>query len=100
MVIEAAAQEAGRVIDSEHFGISMPYARHEPPASVVEGIRLRRSEVAVEDVLAVGSDALRSLVRRHIDQGLTKFVLRPVTPMPSIDEELEWLADAVLSLQT
>jgi probable F420-dependent oxidoreductase len=99
-VIEAAAREVGRTIDDEHFGISMPYARHDPPASVVEGIRLRRAEVAIDDVLAVGKDALRTLVQRHIDQGLSKFVLRPVTPMPSVEEELEWLADAVLSLQT
>jgi hypothetical protein len=99
-VIEAAAVEAGRTIDEEHFGISMPYARHDPPASVGEGIRLRRSDVAVDDVLAVGADALRSLVRRHIDNGLSKFVLRPVTPAATVHEELEWLADAVLSLQT
>lgn len=99
-VIEAAAREVGRTMDEEHFGISMPYARHEPPASVVEGIRLRRSDVEVDDVLAVGKDALQALVRRHIDQGLSKFVLRPVTPMSSVDDELEWLAEAVLSLQT
>jgi hypothetical protein len=41
-----------------------------------------------------------SLVRRHIDAGLTKFVLRPVAPAASITDELRWLADAVLSLQT
>lgn len=99
-VIQAAAVEAGRTMDEEHFGISMPYARHEPPVSVAEGIRLRRSDVAVDDVLAVGADALRSLVRRHIDNGLSKFVLRPVTPAATVHEELEWLADAVLSLQT
>jgi hypothetical protein len=99
-VIEAAARDAGRVIDEEHFGISMPYARVEPPASVAEGIRQRRPEANVGDVLAVGAEHLVSLVRRHIDAGLTKFVLRPVAPAASITDELRWLADAVLSLQT
>lgn len=98
--IEAAAREAGREIDGEHFGISMPYARVEPPATVAAGIRQRRPEANVDDVLAVGREHLVSLVKRHIDAGLTKFVLRPVTPAASVTEELRWLADAVLSLQT
>ena len=98
--IEAAAIDAGRVIDEEHFGISMPYARIEPPGAVRESVRLRRPEVDVDDVLPVGADALRRLIERHLDNGLSKFVLRPTTPAVSVTEELEWLAQVVLPLQT
>jgi probable F420-dependent oxidoreductase len=98
--IEAAAARAGRHIDPEHFGISMPYARVEPDASVVAALRARRPDVDPTEVLAVGAEALVALIRRHLDAGLSKFVLRPVTPAPRVGDELAWLAEVVLSLQT
>lgn len=98
--IQAAARDAGRTLDDEHFGISMPYARVEPPDPVRDAVRLRRPEVNVDDVLPVGASALSALLERHIANGLSKFVLRPTTPAGSITEELRWLAEAVLPLQT
>lgn len=98
--IEAAAAEAGRTIDGEHFGISMPYARSGPAELAFQGVRARRPDVPLEDVLPVGAAALADLVRRHMDNGLSKFVLRPVQPASTLSEELTWLADVVLPLQT
>jgi probable F420-dependent oxidoreductase len=98
--IERHASEAGRVIDPEHFGISMPYARKGPAELAFQGLRARRPEVDLDQVLPVGAGALVDLLRRHIDAGLSKFVLRPVTPGATIREELAWLADAVLALQS
>ena len=48
----------------------------------------------------VGAAALRALIGRLIDAGLSKFVVRPVAPTTSWPDELGWLADAVLDLQT
>lgn len=100
IAIDAAAAEAGRTIDAEHFGISLPYARSGPPDLMFQGLRARRPDVDLADVLPVGPAAIVSLIQRHIDHGLSKFVLRPVTPSASLGEELRWLADVVLPLQT
>jgi hypothetical protein len=93
------AAEAGRAIDPEHFGISIPYARSEPPPAVVAAT-MRQSTAERSDVLPVGADELVDLVKRHIDAGLSKFVLRPVTRVGDSDDELGWLAETTLPLQT
>jgi hypothetical protein len=99
--IEKAAADAGRAIDSEHFGLSIPYAHAEPDAGTVAAMRSRRrDEALIEDLLPVGGPALRDLLNRHTEHGLSKFVLRPVDPGGTWATELEWLADAVLDLQT
>src|SRR4051794_14254349 len=99
--IEKAAADAGRVIDPEHFGLSIPYATAEPDERVVAALRSRRRDsAALHDLLPVGKDALRDLIGRLVDGGLSKFVLRPVTPAGSWADELGWLAAAVLDLQS
>lgn len=98
--IQASAARAGRVVDPEHFGMSIPYAHSEPPAEVLEALRARRPEVDPREVLPVGRGMLRELLARYVDAGLSKFVVRPAVPVMSWAEEAEWLADAVLDLQT
>jgi alkanesulfonate monooxygenase SsuD/methylene tetrahydromethanopterin reductase-like flavin-dependent oxidoreductase (luciferase family) len=107
--IQAEAAAAGRVIDPEHFGLSIGYARDE--ASLEEAartrlrvIRPRRPDldpgVDPADLVPVGTDALRRLISQLIDEGLSKFVVRPVGPVDDWDLELDWLAGALLDLQT
>ena len=100
VTIESRARELGRVIDADHFGISMPYARHDPEANSVEALRKRRSDRDLSGVLPVGAEQLANLLRAHIDGGLTKFVLRSMS-LPGHDwrDDLSWLADTVLALQ-
>jgi probable F420-dependent oxidoreductase len=99
--IEAAAERAGRVIDPDHFGVGVSYARADPPADVVAGVLARVPRgTAVADVLPIGRDALRQRIDEHVAEGISKFVVRPVGPTESPDEELGWLADALLPLQT
>jgi len=98
--IDAAAAAAGRTIDPEHHGLSIPYARSEPDDAVAAAIQSRRPGANVADILPVGREALRSLLGQHIDEGLSKFVLRPTTTVRSWTDELDWLADAALDLQT
>ena len=43
--IEAAAAEAGRTIDPEHFGVNLTYSRGPLPAAVVERLRRRRPDL-------------------------------------------------------
>jgi len=97
--IEREATEAGRVIDPEHFGLSIAYAR--VAEDLERAPRLRRPGAqSVAPLVPVGRDALRELLGRFIDVGLSKFVVRPVAPGTTWPDELGWLSDAVLDLQT
>ena len=95
-----AASEVGREIDPEHFGLSIPYARTEPDAASLAGLRARRPDADLAEILPVGADGLRELIRRLSDEGLSKFVVRPIASDRPWREELAWLADVVLPLQT
>ena len=98
--IDEVAAEHGRSIDPEHHGLSIPYARTEIDAVTVAGLQKRNPGVDPVDVFPVGRDQLRSLLGRLTDEGLSKFVLRPTGHIRSWPDELAWLADAVLDLQT
>jgi probable F420-dependent oxidoreductase len=98
--IQAAAAEAGRRIDPEHFGISMTYAHAGIPPSQAARIAQRRPGIDPSTLVPVGAAALREMLRRYIDVGFSKFVLRPAEPPVSWPDTLATLADDVLSLQT
>ena len=95
--IEATATDAGRVIDPEHFGLSIAYSRtsHIPTTAPV-----RRSDSDPVEPVPVGRDELRDLVGRLTDAGMSKFVVRPAAPVTEWHDELAWLADTLLDLQT
>ncbi len=103
VVIEAAAAEAGRVIDPEHFGVSIGYlpdnAGDRPPGELAARLARRRTPVRPDEVVPVGYRALRGLMERFIDVGFSKFVVRPVVAPASWADELDELAAAVLDLQ-
>lgn len=97
--IVAAAAQAGREIDPEHFGLSIAYARGIDDFD--NAVRLRsRPAVDLGEVVPVGRDALRTLVGRLVDAGLSKFVVRRVCPVTTWNEELQWVAGALLDLQS
>lgn len=98
--INDVAAEAGRGVDPEHFGLSIPYARRTPHDTTIERIRSRRADRQIDDVMPVGRDHLRRLLGALIEQGLSKFVLRPAATSIDWADELPWLADAVLDLQS
>ena len=96
--IQAAAVEAGRSIDDDHFGMSIPYARG-PLADEVIAAVLRDTDAARADLLPIGAEEVVALLRRHVDEGVSKFVLRPMTLDDGWDAELDWLAEHALPLQ-
>lgn len=101
--IEAEAPRYERRVDHEHFGISIPFARSDPADADLATLRTRRDDGDLSDIVAVGADQLRGLVAAHIDQGLSKFVVRPLGAASAGGDwrgELKWLADTVLPLQT
>ncbi len=87
-------------IDPEHFGLSIPFARTPPGDEVLAAARARRPDGEIDGILPVGREPLRRLLGELIEEGLSKFVLRPVGTVSAWDDELDWLAEAVLDLQT
>jgi probable F420-dependent oxidoreductase len=100
LTISARAAELRRTIDPEHFGISIPYARTEPPSAAVEAVRQRRADRDLTQILPVGRQALLALLEAHLEGGISKFVLRSLSDSPDWRADLDWLADIVLPLQT
>jgi len=96
--IVAEATAAGREIDPEHFGLSIAYARQ--PADFDRAVRFRSRPVDLENIVPVGEQALRELVARLLEEGLSKFVVRRIAGPESWSEELQWMAGALLDLQT
>ena len=97
-VIEDAAAKAGRSISSEHFGMSIGYARAPIDPDTARAMAARRP-LALE-LTPVGLPALRALIERFIAVGFSKFVVRPVAAPTSWRAELEALSAAVGELQT
>src|ERR1700761_1012383 len=75
--IERAAAEAGRHIESDHFGISLAVADGELPAGLAIAARRRRPDVDPGELIAAGWDQLHRQLDGYLDAGLTKFVIRP-----------------------
>jgi probable F420-dependent oxidoreductase len=98
--INEAAAAAGRSIDPEHFGMSIPYARSNPSDGTIARILERSPGNVISDLLPVGPEQLRDLVGRYLESGVSKFVVRSVGQIDDWDDELSHLAEIVLPLQS
>ncbi len=97
-VIEEAAARAGRSISSEHFGMSIGYARAPLDPALARTMAARRPRSV--ELTPVGLAALRERIERFIAVGFSKFVVRPVVAPASWRAELDALATAVGDLQS
>ena len=97
--IQAEATAAGRTVDPEHFGLSIGYARDQAAVEAAAAGRSRVRAVPTE-LIPIGADGLRRLIDQLVDEGLSKFVVRPLGPLGDWEDELSWLAEVVLPLQT
>jgi probable F420-dependent oxidoreductase len=98
VVIEQVAAKAGRSISSEHFGMSIGYARTPIDPAMARTMTARRPRSV--ELTPVGLPALRQTIERFIAVGFSKFVVRPIVAPASWRAELEALAAAVGDLQT
>jgi probable F420-dependent oxidoreductase len=85
-LIQDAAAEAGREVETDHFGLSVPvtFAGDEPriPDPLLASIRRRRPEADPATLVAGGWDDARRMLGQYIEAGLSKFVVRPASPGP------------------
>jgi hypothetical protein len=98
VIVEQAARDAGRVIDPEHFGALVAYARTEIPEGYARA-RAQRNGIDAAAVVPIGLDALRTRLDEFVAVGFSKLVVVPVEPVTSWAHELDELAEAVLDLQ-
>lgn len=83
--INAAAAEAGRAIEPDHFGITVLFAEGGVPPQVGDLIRRQRPDCDPGDLIADGWPALHRLLDGYLDAGLTKFVISTVGSVPTRD---------------
>jgi probable F420-dependent oxidoreductase len=75
--IEAAAAEAGRVVEADHFGINVAVSDGGLPAELLDAIRRRRPDIDPTQLVANGWPHLHRMIDEYEAAGLTKFVIRP-----------------------
>jgi probable F420-dependent oxidoreductase len=75
--IIAAADDAGREIEPDHYGINLAVGNGDLPAAVLAGIRKRRPDLDPKDLVAEDWPTLHRRLDDYIAAGLTKFVIRP-----------------------
>jgi probable F420-dependent oxidoreductase len=86
-VIQDAAAEVGREVEEDHFGLSLPVilAGNEHggiPAPLLASINRRRPGADPATLVAPGWDGARRMIGQYVEAGLSKFVVRPVSPGP------------------
>lgn len=98
--VEAAAEQAGRRVDPEHFGISLAYAEGEIPAGLLQTVATRRPGVDPAALIPLGLTAMAALLEEYLKAGFSKFVVRPASPPADWPATLAAMAEALLPLQS
>lgn len=83
LAIEAAAADAGREIEDDHYGVNIPITFDgRIPDQLVRAARERDPGLDPSKIVADGWAGARDLIEAYVEAGLTKFVVRPAAPMP------------------
>ena len=98
-VIDAAAAEAGRSIDAEHFGVNISWVDGDVDEAVAAAIRARRPDLEPGDLVARGVEGLAERVGAFVEAGFSKFVIRPAVSPDDWPKAVGSVAD-VLKLQS
>ncbi|WP_445184830.1 TIGR03854 family LLM class F420-dependent oxidoreductase [Pseudonocardia sp. Cha107L01] len=103
--IEQAATDAGREIEQDHYGTNLlvvPDDQLETAAldTALVRARARRKDLDPERLICRGWAAARDELRRFVDAGLTKFVVRPATAVASRRTFLDQFTTELIPLQT
>ncbi|MEV5824602.1 TIGR03854 family LLM class F420-dependent oxidoreductase [Spirillospora sp. NPDC052242] len=102
--IVRAADRAGRAIEEDHYGTYLTVVPDGAGERAVDALlaRLRKDRPDVADpraLLCLGWDDARDRVRRFVDVGLSKFVVRPAGPVTARRDFLDAFAAELLPLE-
>jgi probable F420-dependent oxidoreductase len=98
--INAAAEQAGRQVDQDHFGTSLAVAFGGIPDALAASIRRRRPDADPAVLIADGWAGARDMISALADVGLSKFVVRPATPPRSLEDFIAGFTRELMPLQT
>jgi probable F420-dependent oxidoreductase len=102
--IATAAAEAGRQVEDDHYGTNLlvlpPGTSPDDADRARAACAHRRPEVDPRELLADGWDEARRRVRRYVDEGITKFVVRPAVAPASWEGFLDEFAEHLVPLET
>ncbi|MFD7862818.1 TIGR03854 family LLM class F420-dependent oxidoreductase [Streptomyces sp. NPDC059783] len=73
--IRAAAAEAGRAIDEDHYGISLAVAEDGIPDALGAALRRGAPGADPQELVATGWPRLHRLIDAHLAAGISKFVI-------------------------
>jgi probable F420-dependent oxidoreductase len=96
--IQAAAAEAGREIEADHFGISLALADGAVPPEVASAVSRRRPGTDPATLVALGWPALRDKIGEYVEVGLSKFVVRPAALGPGEGPLTEFIGEFVTQM--
>jgi probable F420-dependent oxidoreductase len=99
-VINAAAGQADREVEQDHFGISLPVAFGGIPDALAASIRRRRADADPAALIADGWAGARDLISSFVDAGLSKFVIRSAATPESFEGFIDGFASNLMPLQT
>ncbi len=97
--VNEAAADAGRHVDDDHFGLSLPVALDGVPESLRASIGRRRPHTDPELLVAAGWDGTRRMIEQYVEAGLSKFVVRPATRPEPFGSFVDGFVRELMSLQ-
>lgn len=83
--IQRAAEQSGREIEPDHFGINIAVSDGPLPDELAAAVRRRRPDLDPTELIADGWPRLHDRLDAYLDAGLTKFVIRPAGTAPMTD---------------
>jgi probable F420-dependent oxidoreductase len=99
--IQEAADAAGREVEPDHFGLSVPVAFGGPSQALAGSIARRRPDVSPDSLVADGWAGARRMIAAHVEAGLSKFVVRAAGRQPpEFGEFVAGFAAELMPLQT
>jgi alkanesulfonate monooxygenase SsuD/methylene tetrahydromethanopterin reductase-like flavin-dependent oxidoreductase (luciferase family) len=102
--IEAAAAEAAREIEDDHYGVNLQVVpdgtAESEVAAALARTHQRRPDLDDPAPLLSGSWAeARTQIGQFVEAGLSKFVVRPAVPVTSRSDFLDRFVEELLPLQ-
>jgi probable F420-dependent oxidoreductase len=98
--INQAAADAGRAVDDDHFGLSIPVALDgDIPEPMQTSIRRRRPDTDPLRLIAVGWDGAQRMIEQYVEAGLSKFVVRPAARFEPFGEFVDGFVTNLKPLQ-
>ena len=86
-------------MDQDHFGTSLAVAFGGIPDALAANIRRRRPDADPATLVADGWAGARAMISALTEAGLSKFVVRPATPLP-LEDFIAGFTRELMPLQT